>query len=231
MKKIFLPLLLLLGVGLFAVDVPPWSGTFLVDNAKIFNSIERQEIESLLSVIDSQTNNQVAVLTMPTLEGEDVTEFAVRVGEKWGIGKKGDTGVVFIFTTQDPDGQRDACIAVGYGLEGELTDTKSGLILRNVFKDPAKEGKWADGTIAVVKAVQGVITNDEALIGDSLKESEGLQTWHIVLIVLVIILLVCDGSFNSFAVTMVLLDALSGGGSGKSGGGGHFGGGGARIKF
>jgi len=73
---------------------------------------------------------QIAVLMIPTLSDEPIENYAVRVFEKWKIGKKGnDNGILLLIAKND----HRIRIEVGYGLEGDLPDLKAKLIInRNI---------------------------------------------------------------------------------------------------
>ncbi len=73
-----------------------------------------------------KTGVAVVIVTVPRLEDETIDEFAVRAGSAWGVGrKKEDRGVVVALAVQD----RKVFIATGYGVEGFLTDGRTGAIL------------------------------------------------------------------------------------------------------
>src|SRR5438034_9206382 len=96
-----------------AAEVPYLTGR-VVDNAEILSAPTRQKLESTLKAHEELTGNQVAILTVPTLDGESVEEFATRVSDTWKLGKKGkDNGVLLIVAAKD----RRMRIEVGYGLE------------------------------------------------------------------------------------------------------------------
>jgi uncharacterized protein len=242
MKKGFtITILLFLTTILFAAPlaIPNLGGSPVVDQGKAFNSSEKKALEDFLLAFSNQTDAQIVVLTMPTLGGENAQEFATRVGQTWGIGKKADTGVVFMFTTNDPPGKRDWFIATGYGVEGTLTDAKTGLIGRNTFIPTFKDKGAGSAALATVKAIAGVISNDQVLIGDSLKEDSGIQLpwwgWLIVIILVagfvILSAAVTAGGGGSYRGHYSSGGRSSGGFSGFSGGGGHFGGGGAGGHF
>ena len=67
----------------------------------------------------AKTGVAIVVITVPTLDGEPVSDFAVRVGEEWGVGRRGeDRGIVVALAVAE----RDIFIAAGYGVEGYLPD-------------------------------------------------------------------------------------------------------------
>lgn len=136
-------------------DVPYLTGR-VVDNAEILKPDTRRQITELLRNHEQQTTNQIAVLTIPTLDGESVEEYSIRVFEQWKLGKKGkDNGVLLVVVPKD----RRMRIEVGYGLEGTLTDAHASRIIRNVmaprFKQSDYDGGIAQGTAAIVAQLEG----------------------------------------------------------------------------
>ena len=136
-------------------DVPYLTGR-VVDNAEILKPDTRRQVTELLRNHEQQTTNQIAVLTIPTLNGESVEEYSVRVFEQWKLGQKGkDNGVLLVVVPQD----RKMRIEVGYGLEGTLTDAHASRIIRNVmaprFKQNDYDGGVAQGAAAIVAQLEG----------------------------------------------------------------------------
>jgi uncharacterized protein len=113
------------------------------DDAEILRPEVRQRIEERLAAHEGRTGNQVVVLTVPTLDGESVDQYAGEVFETWGLGQRGrDNGVLLVVVPQD----RRMRIEVGYGLEDVLTDLKAGRIIRNVIA-PLFQAEDFDGGI------------------------------------------------------------------------------------
>jgi uncharacterized protein len=112
-----------------AIDVPYLQGR-VTDNAEMISASAVGRIRALLQDHETRTANQVAVLTVPTLAGESVEEFALEVFNTWKLGQKGrDNGVLVLIAP----GERRLRIEVGYGLEGDLTDLEAGRIIRNII--------------------------------------------------------------------------------------------------
>ncbi len=139
-----------------AADVPYLTGR-IVDNAEILSAATVQKLTADLKSHEERTTNQVAVLTVKSLEGESVEDFAVRVFQQWKLGQKGkDNGVLVIVAPQD----RRMRIEVGYGLEGTLTDAAAARIIRDRmtphFKNNDYDGGIAQGVAAIVATLDGV---------------------------------------------------------------------------
>jgi uncharacterized protein len=136
-------------------DVPYLTGR-VVDNAEILKPDTRKRLADTLRQHEQKTTNQIAVLTVPTLQGESVEEYAVRVFEQWKLGHKGkDNGVLLVVAPQD----RRMRIEVGYGLEGVMPDAIAARIVRSVmtprFKDGDYDGGIAQGVDAIVAHLEG----------------------------------------------------------------------------
>ena len=131
------------------IDVPFLTGR-VVDNAEILRPDAQRRLTELLRLHEQKTTNQVAVLTVPSLNGESVEEYAVRVFEQWKLGQKGkDNGVLVVVVPQD----RRMRIEVGYGLEGSLPDAIAARIIRNVMTPRFKQGNYDEGIVEGVNAI------------------------------------------------------------------------------
>lgn len=154
MKRLsFLSLLLLSANSLLAQDVPFLSGR-VNDYAGILSTQSVSELEGILKAHEQMTTNQVVVLTVPSLEGQVLEEFSMKVVEAWKLGKKEkDNGVLFLIARED----RKVRIEVGDGLEGTLTDARCSYIIRNEVVPQFKKGDYTGGIRAGVQAILGTI--------------------------------------------------------------------------
>jgi len=153
-----------------AVDVPYLTGR-VVDNAEVLKPATRERVAAIAKAHEDKTTDQIAVLTIPTLGGEGVEEFANRVFASWKLGQKGkDNGVLVVVAPQD----RKMRIEVGYGLEGTLTDVAASRIIRNVMTPAFKDGDFdrgiENGVAAIVAQLEGQPAgagSTAALVGES----------------------------------------------------------------
>ena len=112
-----------------AADIPYLTGR-VTDNAQIISPETQKALTSRLKVHEERTTNQIAVLTIQTLGGESIEEYAVAVFKEWKLGQKGkDNGILLIVSP----GDRRMRIEVGYGLEGIMPDSVAGSIIRDVL--------------------------------------------------------------------------------------------------
>ena len=157
---IFLSLfLLLLSLTLastaLALDVPRLTGR-VVDDARLLSPETVKALDAKLAEFERTDSTQVVVLTIPSLAGETLEEYSVKVAQAWGIGQKGkDNGVLLLVSK----GDRKVRIEVGYGLEGRLTDALSGRIIDYAILPAFKAGRFdagvQSGVSAIMEAVRG----------------------------------------------------------------------------
>jgi uncharacterized protein len=154
-KFFLLPILLLTGSILMGADIPYLTGR-ITDNAQILSPETHQSLTEILKEYEDRTTNQIAVLTVPTLDGESIEEYAVKVFDAWKLGQKGkDNGILIIVVPND----HRLRIEVGYGLEPILTDGMAGEIIRTVMTPRFREGDYdsgiTDGALAVMTVLEG----------------------------------------------------------------------------
>ncbi len=132
-----------------ALDVPKLQG-YVNDYANMISPQAKGELENELKNFEQTDSTQIVILTVPSLEGEVIEDFDIKVAEAWKIGQKGkDNGVIFVVSKQD----RKMRIEVGRGLEGKLTDLMAGRIIDLVVKPRFKRGDYDGGFIAGVSAL------------------------------------------------------------------------------
>jgi uncharacterized protein len=157
LRNALLAALLLAAAMAAATEVPFLIGR-VTDNAEVLSEGTRRSMTVLLKAHEDSTGNQIAVLTVPTLDGEGIEEYALRVFEAWRLGQKGkDNGVLVVVVPND----RRMRIEVGYGLEGTLTDSLAGSIIRNVMTPRFKDGDYNSGVDAGVKAILDLLEKGE----------------------------------------------------------------------
>ena len=241
----------------FAATVPALKGR-VNDYAKIIRDSDEREIEEYLASLEQSTGIQIAVLTMPSLDGEDIASFGIKVADKWQLGdKEKDNGALLLVAYAE----HDLRIEVGDGLEGSLTDAKCGLILRNVIIPEFKTGNYSAGIKKGVMNMGGIASGDESAVSKSVLNDNSKYEdeagfilavlFWIIFVLIAIISRVNRGRrrgryyHNGNTIAWIAADAAlrsmmrgsggggrsSGGFGGFSGGGGHFSGGGASAHW
>jgi uncharacterized protein len=152
MKKIFLSFILwlfCLPLTAHGLDVPRLQG-YVNDYAGMISPSAKSKIEERLKAFEQSDSTQIVILTIPSLEGQNLEEFGIKVAEAWKIGQKGkDNGAILIVSKQD----RKIRVEVGYGLEGRLTDLTAGRIIDLVIKPRFQQGDFDGGFIAGVTSM------------------------------------------------------------------------------
>lgn len=166
-----IPLLLLMAFTVFGADIPYLTGR-ITDNAQLLSPAVSRALSASLAAHEDRTGNQIAVLTIPTIDGENIEEYAVKVFEAWKLGQKGkDNGILIVVVPDD----RRLRIEVGYGLEGTLTDGMAGQIIRTVmtpkFKNKDYGAGIADGARAVMEVLEGGELTESAVDTGAAKKS------------------------------------------------------------
>lgn len=147
----------------FALDVPYLTGR-VTDNAQVLSSETRKNITDWLKAHEDKTTNQIAVLTVPSLEGAGIEEYANTVFSAWKLGQKGkDNGILILVAPKD----RRMRIEVGYGLEGTMTDGMAGSIIRDVMTPHFKSGDYNKGIEEGVKAVITLLEGGEVPVAET----------------------------------------------------------------
>lgn len=140
-----------------ALEVPYLSGR-VVDEAGLVPPDAEQRIAEKLAAYEAETGTQVAVLTIPALQGESLEDYSLRVAETWQLGREGvDDGVLLLVARDD----RQMRLEVGYGLEPRLTDLASRRILDEVVRPRFRNGDFGGGIEAGTDAVVAVLRDGE----------------------------------------------------------------------
>src|SRR5438445_9795481 len=138
------------------VAVPPLSGR-VVDQTGTLGSSDAASLNQTLRNFEARKGSQIAVLIVPTTDGEAIEQFSLRVAEAWKIGrKKIDDGALLVVAKND----RHLRIEVGYGLEGALTDVTSRRIIDEVITPKFREGDFIGGISAGVDRMMRVIEGE-----------------------------------------------------------------------
>jgi uncharacterized protein len=163
MKKVYLsvgPLvalaLLLAAASALALAVPRLEGR-VNDYGDMLSPGAKSRLNVLLEDLERRDSTQIVVLTIPSLEGEDIEGFSIRVAEQWKIGHKGlDNGAILLISRAD----RSVRIEVGYGLEGKLTDLQAGRIISNAIVPEFRAGRFDQGVINGVSTMIDIVRGE-----------------------------------------------------------------------
>lgn len=133
-----------------ALSIPPAPSRFLYDGAGLLPESERVQLEEQLLALDQGGGPQIGIAIFPSLEGESLEEFTIRLAEAWKPGQKGkDEGALIVLFLAE----KKIRIEVGYGLEGKIPDGMAGRIIREVMGPEFRSGRFGPGLSAGVTAI------------------------------------------------------------------------------
>ena len=122
-----------------AFDIPSKPQNFVNDYANILSAEDRNSLETRTLDIEGQTSNEVAIVIIPSLDGDTVENVAQNIFTKWGIGKKDkNNGVLLLITIAE----RKTRIHTGYGVEGDLTDLETSYIQSEIIAPAFRENNY-----------------------------------------------------------------------------------------
>jgi uncharacterized protein len=181
-----------------AIPDKPSPPRLVVDMANMLSGNEEDKLETKLEGFARTTSTQITVVTITDLQGYDVSDYAVKLFNKWGVGQKGkNNGVLLLVARND----RKAWITTGTGLQGVLTDAKTSRIFRNELRPAFKNGNYYIGIDKTADAIIAV-TKDEYKADN--KSGAGSADGPGGIIILIII----------FIVLVIIISRKGGGGGG-----------------
>jgi uncharacterized protein len=174
----------------WAFDTPIYQN-WVTDQANIYSPEFEEKLNNSISAFEEETGNEIAVLTISKLPEASIEEYGVEVFEKWGVGKEGeDNGVLVVIAKED----REMRIEVGYGLEGKITDSMAGRIIRDEMTPQFKLENYELGTLVAVEKIMGHVKGD---VVESANESVPPKDFgkNIIVLILGFIFLTYTASF------------------------------------
>src|SRR3990172_7638716 len=127
------------------------------DFGQMLSPTFRQQLESELLAHRAQTSNEIAVVTITSLQSDTIENFAVKLFEEWGIGQADvDNGVLLLIARDE----REVRIEPGYGLEGALTDIQSNAIIQNEIVPAFRQSDYDVGVRRGVAAIEQAIAGE-----------------------------------------------------------------------
>lgn len=138
------------------IQVPENEG-WVTDRAGLLEPEQERSLEALMESYRSGTGHEIALLTLPDLGGETIERTALEVGRAWGVGREGENDGALLVVAK---AERKLRIEVGRGLEGGLTDSISGRIIRDVIRPRFRAGDFYGGLRAGIEAMHAAIGGD-----------------------------------------------------------------------
>jgi uncharacterized protein len=235
----FVGVLLAVAPAAHAIDLkfPDLNGHRVIDQANVLSDATEQDLELKLKGLEDATTDQMVVVTVDSLQGDEIEDYGVRLGRTWGIGHDGtvtapngqtykNNGIILLVAPNE----HKVRIEVGYGLEPVMTDAMSSIIIRNAILPKFKAGDFDGGVEAGTDAViqqlsldRGVAIQKAQAAAQQVDDGGGHQRLPFPVIILIIIFILL---FSRGWLPWLLLGSLFGGGRGGGGGWGGGDGGG-----
>ena len=138
-----------------SLPLPALTGR-IVDSANILSPATESEVGGRLAALEAKTSDQLVVVTVPSLGGETIEAYSMRLGNGWGVGREDlDNGVLLIVAPTE----RRTRIAVGTGLEGLLTNARSAEIVEQLVAR-FKHGGYDEGVSVGVGEIIRTLESD-----------------------------------------------------------------------
>jgi len=144
-----------------AAEGVPANDGWVTDLAGFLGPEQERALEALMQSYEAGSDNEVALLTVPDLGGQPIERYALEVGRAWGLGKKERNNGALLLVAR---AERKIRIEVGRGLEGNVTDSISGRIIRDVISPRFKRGEFYQGLRAGIEALHAAAGGDYAKI-------------------------------------------------------------------
>ncbi|MDP4267561.1 MAG: TPM domain-containing protein [Bacteroidota bacterium] len=175
---------------LYAQEVPdrPNPPRLVNDFSGILSVDEKNTLEQKLVRFNDSTSNQIAIVIVNDLGGLDKADYAIQIGQKWGIGQKDkNNGIVILVKPIGDKGERKAFIAVGYGLESVIPDAIAKRIVENEMIPHFAKGEYYHGLDAATSVLMS-LANKEFSSDQYAKRTKAKETpWFFKLIPLFVI--------------------------------------------
>ncbi|OGV44293.1 MAG: hypothetical protein A2X46_04335 [Lentisphaerae bacterium GWF2_57_35] len=206
---------------------------FVYDFADVVSAGDRNAISLLLNDLEARSSAQIKIVTLPSLEGGEIRDFANRLYEGWGIGQKGkDNGALMLMAQKE----RKIWIEVGYGLEGALPDAKTGRILDEYVMPSFRQNNVSGGLLKGAQALAATVAQEYGVklegtpppvSGYEGKGRGRFSFLHLLFLIFLIVMFIRHPSLFFLFLGMALSGGRSSGGGFGGGGfrGGGFGGG------
>lgn len=231
-----------------APQIPPKptaaAGIYVQDYAQVLSAEDKRRLLSIGQELDDKTTAQLAVVTVKTLDGQPIEDYALSILREWGIGsKEKNNGALIVVAVQD----RRSRIEVGYGLEGLMTDGLTGRIQDQAMIPYFRKGNYAAGIVNGYAVTASLIAKDAGVQLTSINSEQvavpakttnntdqEYPFWLKLLIGAgIVLLLIIDNLFLGGVLTQMLFFMFlrgRGGGGGRGGFGGGSGGGGGSSR-
>lgn len=216
-KKIVLiiaTVLCMCSVAFAEVPDKPTHDIYVVDNANMLDNSTKSDILNKGKELEENTGAQFVVVTINSLDGQDIESYSNDLFNSWGIGNKDNNNGVLLVVAKNDHKYR---LEIGSGLEGTLTDSLCYDLLSRDIKPKFKDSKYNEGVSTLYSDVSETIGTGEA------PQKKDNPVEH-ALLLLMLMLIIVGGTVGFVILGLIFGDSGSGGGGYYRGGGSYNGG-------
>lgn len=196
MKKILLSIVVLFASMFALASIPQKTNRLVNDYASLFTEEQRSYLEYNLVAFDDSTSNQILIITTPSLDGYDISNYAFEIGEKWGVGRaEHNNGLVIVIKPKNQT-QGRAFIATGYGLESILPDAVCKEIVDLEMIPHFKKNDYYGGVVAALNIIMPVAAGEYSY-QEARDDTSGVIALVITLLVVVVFVVLAFGGNSS----------------------------------
>ena len=166
--KYILIVFVLISGSLYSQDIPeqPQPPRLVNDFVGLLSSQQNNYLERKLVAFNDTNSTQIAVVIVSSLNGYDISDYAQRLAQKWGIGrKKYENGAVIILKPKTANEKGEIDIDVGYGLEPIIPDITAKRIIENEMIPRFRQNDYFGGldaaTDIIIQLAAGHFSADE----------------------------------------------------------------------
>jgi uncharacterized protein len=214
-------------------DIPnrPTPAKLINDLSNTLSSNDIYQLESKLRSYMDTTSTQIAVVLVPSVTPYEISDYAIRLGRKWGVGQKDkNNGILLLLAIED----KKVDIETGYGIEGYISDGDARRIIRNDIAPNFTNKNYALGIDAATSSMIELLEGSYKASNDTSEDT--IPLWLIILVVLLLLYIISKASKNNKGFThdsggWRTTRGTTWGGGGWSGGNWSGGGGGGGFDF
>ncbi|MFV1980905.1 MAG: YgcG family protein, partial [Rhodothermia bacterium] len=167
------------------------SGLWVTDRAGILSDSEISSLSAVLANYASESSTQIVIVTLPSLDGRDISSYAFELGESWEVGQRGvDNGIVILVSV----GDRKVFVATGYGVEASVPDVVAGRIVRDIITPSFRQGRFHEGlrkaVDALIAATYGQYEATQAVVARNSNATPRIIYFALLVVIVIVVIIV-----------------------------------------
>lgn len=173
---------ILFPITILAFAIPQKPTGFIQDYARILSPEQVSGLEQKLENYERSSTNEIAVVTIDSLDGDSIENVAQEIFTTWGIGKKGkDNGVLLLISLSD----RKTRIQTGYGVEGVLTDIGTSYIQSDIIRPAFRNNDYYGGINSALDKMIEALGGSDIVPSDYSQSNRSTFPWEYILFIFI----------------------------------------------